>query len=147
LYLVLCNPQADLLIQSLPRVFKTKGIENLTDIDIALMKLFRTLPTSPDSKKRACVDLLSDVLLQHHAVITRKWLSSLLANLKHNGFTTLAIIDPRMHPQDEYHAVLSLFDGQIVIEEKDTEKGKKKVLRIIKLYNQQYCEDELILNK
>jgi len=147
LYLVLCNPQADLFVQSLPRVFKLKGIENLTDIDIALTKLLRTLSTSTDSPKRACVDLLSDVLLQHHAVITRKWLSSLLANLKHNGFTTFAIIDPSMHAPDEYHAVLSLFEGQIVIEEKADEKGVAKVLRIVKLYNQRYSENELILSK
>jgi KaiC/GvpD/RAD55 family RecA-like ATPase len=146
-YLVVCSLQADLTIQNLPNVYKLKGIENLTDIDIALTKLFRTLDPSLTAPRRACIDMLSDVLLQHHAVITRKWLSSLLANLKSRCFTTLAVIDPSMHPSEEAQAVLGLFDGEIRIAERGNEKGPKKVLKVVKLYNQRYLEDELVLTK
>jgi len=89
--LLVCNLQADLIVKNLPNVFKLKGIDNLTDIDIALTKFFRTLCTTEATPKRACMDLLSDVLLQHRAVTTRKCLSSLLTNLKSKGFTTLAV--------------------------------------------------------
>jgi hypothetical protein len=63
------------MIQNLPNVVKLKGTENLTEIDIALTKAFRTLNPSAAAPRRACVEIVSDVLLQHHAVITRKWLS------------------------------------------------------------------------
>ena len=147
LCLVDCSPQADLTLQNLPNTYKLKGIDNLTNIDIALTKYFRTLNPTQTTPRRALIDLLSDVLLEHHTVVTRKWLSSLLTNLKTRGFTTLAVIDPRMHTTEEKQAILSLFDGEINISEKETAKGLQQVLRIRKLYNQKYLEDELTLAK
>jgi KaiC/GvpD/RAD55 family RecA-like ATPase len=97
--------------------------------------------------RRACIEVVSDVLLQHRAVITRKWLSGLLPDLKSRGFTTLAIVNPQMHPTEEVYAILGLFDGEIRITEKDTHKGLEKVLRIRKLYNQRYVESELIVTR
>jgi KaiC/GvpD/RAD55 family RecA-like ATPase len=146
-YLFVCNPRADVMVKSLPNVFKLKGVECLTDIDIALVKAFRMLDAAPNGPRRACVDITSDVLLQHRAVITRKWLSALLPDLKSKGFTTLAVINPHMHPQEEVHAILGLFDGEITISERETTKGREKTLRIKRLYNQQYLEDELVLSK
>jgi len=145
LYLFVCNPRADAIIQNLPNVFKIKGVESLTDIDIALTKSFRMLDASRSGPRRACIDIVSDVLLQHHAVTTRKWLSGLIPDLRSKGFTTLAIINPQMHAQEEVQAILGLFEGEIKIYEKETEKGPEKILRIKKLYNQKYLEKELIL--
>jgi hypothetical protein len=71
-YLFVCNPRADIMIKSLPNVFKLKGVESLTDIDIALIKAFRMLDASRSGPRRACIEIISDVLLRHHAVITRK---------------------------------------------------------------------------
>jgi KaiC/GvpD/RAD55 family RecA-like ATPase/tetratricopeptide (TPR) repeat protein len=144
-YLLVCNPQADAIIQNLPNVFKLKGIENLTEIDIALTKAFRMLSPSATGPKRICIEIVSDVLLQHHAVITRKWLSALLPNLKSRGFTVLAVMDPHMHTQEEVQAILGLFEGEIRISEKETEKGTERVLRIRRLFNQKYIESELSL--
>ena len=93
------------------------------------------------------MEILSDVLLQHRAVLTRKWLSGLLMDLKTKGFTTLAIVNPNMHPPEDVHAILGLFEGEIRIYEKETEKGIEKVLRIRKLINQRHSESELILTK
>jgi KaiC/GvpD/RAD55 family RecA-like ATPase/tetratricopeptide (TPR) repeat protein len=144
-YLLVCNLQADATVEKMPNVLKLKGIESLTEIDIALTKAIRMLKPST-GPKRICIDIISDVLLQHHAVTTRKWLSELLPNLKSQGFTVVATINPHMHPQEEVQAILGLFDGEIRISERETAKGAEKVLRIRRLFNQKYLENELTLN-
>jgi KaiC/GvpD/RAD55 family RecA-like ATPase len=146
-HLFICNPQADTIIKDQPNITKLKGVENLTDIGIALSSATRKLDPSEKSPRRICIDLLSDVLLQHHAVQTRRWLTSLIAELKSNGFTVLAVIDPRMHPSEELYAILGLFDGEISIFEKETGKGSERFLKIKKMSNQKYLEDELPLRK
>ena len=129
----------------MPNVFILKGVESLTDIDIALVKSFRNLGAPQSVPRRFCITIISDVLLQHHSVITRKWLSRLLPDLKSKGFTTLAVINPDMHPMEEVQAILGLFEGEIKISEKETVRGIEKVLRVRKLYNQRYLENELTL--
>ena len=146
-YLILCNSQADTMVQNAPNISKLKGVENLTDVDIALTKAFRTLGPSGDAPKRICIDILSDVLLQHHAVTTRKWLSSLLPTLKSKGFSILAIIDPGMHPAEETQAVIGLFDGEISLYEKETHKGPVRFLKIRKMTGQKYSKEELPLTE
>jgi hypothetical protein len=59
------------------------------------------------------------------------------------GFTVLAVVDPQMHPPEELHAILGLFDGEINI----YEKGTEQFLRIKRMSNQKYLEDELLLKK
>jgi len=136
------------MIQNLPNVFKLKGVENLTEIDIALTKAFRTLdPSSQTGPKRICIEIISDALLQHHAVATRRWLSALLPTLKSKGFTTLAVIDPQMHPPEEVQAILGVFEGEIRVSEKETPEGTKQMLKIRKLHNQKYLENEIVLTK
>jgi KaiC/GvpD/RAD55 family RecA-like ATPase/tetratricopeptide (TPR) repeat protein len=146
-HLIVCNPQADAMVQNLPNVSNLKGVENLTEIDIALTKAFRTLDPADAKPKRACIEIVSDVLLQHHAVTTRKWLNGLLPTLKSKGFTTLAVINPKMHSQEEVHAIIGLFEGEIQVSEKETPQGTEKILRIRKLYNQKYLENELALSR
>jgi uncharacterized repeat protein (TIGR01451 family) len=146
-YLFVCNPKADQIIESLPNVFKLKGVENLTDISIALNKAFRRLGTSNSGPRRACIEIISDVLLQHHTVQTRRWLIDLIPELKSRGFATLAVMNPQMHSSQEVHAILGLFDGEINIYEKESEKGLEKSLKVKKMYNQRYLESELPLRK
>ena len=142
MWLFVCSPRTDLVAVDLPNVFKLKGVENLTEIDIALTKASRHLGASQAGPKRACIEIISDVLLQHHAVTTRKWLSGLIQDLKSKGFTILAVIDPTMHAPEETQAVLGLFDGEISINEKETKKGAARFLRIKRLSNQKYNKDE-----
>jgi len=139
-YVFICNPQADKIIKDLPNVFRLKGVENLTDVNIALTSAFRRLERTP---RRACVEIVSDVLLQHHAVHTRRWLTSLLPELRSHGFTTLAVMDPGMHPSQEVRALLDLFEGEIRIRKEKT----KKFLKIEKMANQEYSDSELPLEK
>jgi KaiC/GvpD/RAD55 family RecA-like ATPase len=124
-----------------------KGVENLTDISIALTSMIRRLDPALKGPRRICIGLISDVLLQHHAVQTRRWLTALITELKATGFTILATLDPRMHPSEELYAILGLFDGDINIYEKETENGLKKLLRIRKMSNQKYLENELLIKK
>ena len=146
-YLFICNPQADKIIKSLPNVFKLKGVENLNDINIALASAFRKLDKIPSEPRRACIEIISDVLLQHHAVHTRRWLNALIPELRSNGFTTLAVIDPQMHPPQEFHAIMNLFGGEINIYEKDTAEGLQRFLKIKKMTNQKYSKSELSLQE
>jgi tetratricopeptide (TPR) repeat protein/KaiC/GvpD/RAD55 family RecA-like ATPase len=146
-YLFVCNPEANAIIKSSPNVFTLKGVENLTEISIALTSAIRKLDPSLKGSRRICIGLVSDVLLQHHAVETRRWLNALMTKLKSEDFTTLAVIDPQMHPLEELHAILGLFEGEISIFEKETEKGPGKYLRVKKMGNSRYLEDELLLKK
>jgi KaiC/GvpD/RAD55 family RecA-like ATPase len=141
--LFVCNPQADAIVKSLPNIFTLKGVENLTDISIALTSAIRRLDPSLKGPRRICIGLVSDVLLQHHAVQTRKWLTALTAELKSNGFTALAVVDPQMHPPEELHAILGLFDGEINL----YEKGAEQFLKIKRMSDQEYLEDELLLTR
>jgi KaiC/GvpD/RAD55 family RecA-like ATPase len=144
-YLFICNPQADAMIGNRPNIFKLKGIENLTEISIALASALNKLTMPAGGHRRACIDIVSDVLLQHHAVNTRRWLNALISQLKSKGFTILAVIDPEMHPSEEVHAILDVFDGEISIYEKETGKRSGKFLRILRMQNQEYSRNELPL--
>jgi TolB-like protein len=146
-HLFVCNPQADAIVEDAPNVVKLKGVENITDISIALASAIRKLDPSLKGARRICIGLISDILLQHHAVPARRWLAGLIPELQSEGFTILAIMDPEMHPPQEVRAVLDLFDGEISVREKETEKGSAKFLKIQKMSGQKYLEDEVILKK
>jgi KaiC/GvpD/RAD55 family RecA-like ATPase len=147
LYVFICNPRADEIMKTLPNVFKLKGVENLTDINIALTSAFRSLDSSSSRPRRACIEIVSDILLQHHAVSARRWLRAIIPELRSRGFTTLAVINPYMHPPEEAQAVLDIFEGEVALYEKEGRKGSERFLRIKKMYNQKYLSSELPLRK
>jgi hypothetical protein len=90
---------------------------------------------------------VSDALLLHHAVNTRRWLSALLPTWKSRDFTVLAVVGPQMHPAEELQAVLGVFDGEIRVVEKETPEGLRQMLRVRKLFNQKYLDGEIVLTK
>jgi hypothetical protein len=63
--------------------------------------------------------------------------------LTSTGFTILAVVDPQMHPSEELHAILGLFDGEINI----YEKGAEQFLKIKRMSDQEYLENELLLTR
>lgn len=142
-YVFVCNTQAEMMAKNLPNVTALKGIENLNDINIALTGAFRKLEGKSGRPRRACIEIVSDVLLQHHAVQTRKWLSGLIPELKSRQFTTLAVINPYMHASEEVQAVVGLFDGEINIYERESSQGLERFLRIRKMRDQRYVEHEM----
>jgi KaiC/GvpD/RAD55 family RecA-like ATPase len=145
--LFVCNPQADAIVRNAPDVIKLKGVENLTDISIALASTVHKIDRSLKGPRRICIGLVSDVLLQHHAVQTRKWLAGLIPELQSEGFTTLAVMDPEMHPSQDVRAVLDLFDGEVNISEKETEKGSQVLLKIKRMSNYKFLDEELLLKR
>ena len=147
LFIFLCSQKSAPLDSHNANVFNIKGLENLTDIDIAIFKASRSLPPSYTGSKRALIDVTSDVLLQHGALIARKWLGSLLLDLKKKGFTVLATVDPQMHSKTDLQAVLSLFEGQLEVLERQSEKGTEKWLRVVRLQNQKYFSQEIQLKQ
>ena len=146
-FLFVCNPQAEALVKAAPNVFTLKGVESLTNINIALTQAIRRLDAAPKSARRICVGLLSDLLLQHGPLQIRRWLTELLAQLRSAGFTTLAVIDPLMHQSEQLHAVLGVFDGEFSIREADTDKGLASFLRVKRMSGQKYLKDEVLLTE
>jgi KaiC/GvpD/RAD55 family RecA-like ATPase len=142
-HLFIFNPQAETAIEALPNIVKLRGVENLSDVNIPLFSALRRLGAPNGKPKRICIEILPDILLQHRAVQTRRWLIGLIAELKSRGFTTLAIINPYMHTAEEVHAILDLFDGEIEVYERENQK----LLRIKKMYKQDYIENDLPLRK
>lgn len=145
LYLLICNPQVDVFVGDAPNVFRLKDIENLTEINIALSTFLNQLPTPPNGIRRACIEIVSDLLLQHGALHTRRWLYSLVPQMKSKGFTVLALMDPEMHLSKDVHAVLDVFDGEISIYEKETAAGSKRYMRILRMQDQEYSDEEQAL--
>jgi KaiC/GvpD/RAD55 family RecA-like ATPase len=144
-YLFICNPRADMIIKDLPNVSKLKGVENLTQISIELTKAYEKAGVnSANTPKRAFIEIVSDVLLQHGPIKIRRWLTDLITELKSRSFTTLAVMDPQMHSPQEVHAILDLFEGEIDIYEKE---AGTRFLKIKKMYNENYIECELRLKK
>ena len=146
-YLFVCNPQAETVVKSSPNVFLLKGVENLTNISIALTSSIRKLESSQKTPRRICMGLVSDVLLQHGPVQTRKWLTELLTQLRSVGFTTLAVIDPQMHQSEQLHAILGLFEGEVNIREAETDQGLVRFLKVKRMSNQKYLKDETRLTQ
>lgn len=112
-------------VPSSRNVVSVKGVANLTEINLQVSELLKVGPT-----KRVVIEIVSDVLLQHRALQTRKWLSELLTRLRVNSVTTLAVINPYMHPREDVEAVIGLFDGLLEISEADVRGTIQNVLRI-----------------
>jgi KaiC/GvpD/RAD55 family RecA-like ATPase len=147
-HVLVCSSTVDEDFEKLPNVLKATSIENLTEVNIALETFLRSLHEIKqlEGGGRACLEILSDILLEHGAVQTRKWLSRLIPELRSRGFTTLAVVNPHMHTSEQLHAILDLFDGEISIYEKG-ENDLTKYLRIRKMIRQRYLESELPLRK
>jgi KaiC/GvpD/RAD55 family RecA-like ATPase/tetratricopeptide (TPR) repeat protein len=142
--LFLCNTKPKTKVPDLPNVYRLQGATDLTNLGIALTKAIRNLDRSV-TKRRICVEILSDVLVKHGANTTREWISGLITDLGAKGFTMLAVMNPSMHPSDQATAVLDLFDGEISITQtKDPLEGKTSI-RVEKLRNQDYIKNPICL--
>lgn len=141
--LFVCNPQAETTMEARPNVVKIRGVESLTDINIPLFSALRKLGASNGKPRRICIEILSDILLQHRAAQTRRWLTGLITELRSTGFTILALMNPHMHPAEDVQAVLDLFDGEMEV----YESVNQKLLRVRRMYEQDYIENELPLRR
>ena len=143
-YLFLCNPKPKTKIPDLPNVYQLQSKSDITNLGIALTKAYRSVDKSI-SKKRICVEILSDVLVKHGTNTTREWISSLITDLGAKGFTILGLLDPRMHDSKDSFAIINLFDGEISIIQSDDPLDCKKSILVKKLRNQDYIKNPICL--
>ena len=141
--LFLYNPQPESSAQTHANVTRIRGVENLTDVSIPVISALRKFEAPNKGPRRICLEVLSDILLQHGAVQTRKWLIGLISELKSKGFTILAVVNPQMHTTAEVQAVTDVFDGEIRIHE----AADQKLMRIRRMYEQEYLDEEMPLRK
>jgi len=104
-----------------------KGIENLTELSLTITETINSLQPS-----RVVVQFLSDVLLRHKALQTRKWLSELLDKFRAKNITTLVLLNPLMHSSEEVQAIVDLFNGNIELIEKPQIEGRLRKALVIK---------------
>ncbi len=117
-----------------------KGIENLTELNLVITETINSLQPS-----QLVVQFLSDVLLRHKALQTRKWLSELLDKFRAKNITTLVLLNPLMHSSEEVQAIVDLFDGNIELIEKQVEGRSRKVLIIKWMHGIETVEKEFLL--
>lgn len=140
------SPQADKIASDSGNVFKIPGVQNLNDVNIAFTKAMETIGKS-NRTAIIIIDLLSDVLLEHKALTTRKWLDDFVARRKAEGFTILASLNPLISSKQESQTIIDLFDGIIEIYEKEFRERARRFLIIKKMYGRKYVETELMLDK
>jgi predicted ATPase/KaiC/GvpD/RAD55 family RecA-like ATPase len=143
LWVFLCNIEAKNTPDSSQNKFILNGVGNLTELSITLTQAIQNLKAQANAKKRICIDITSDILLQHHAVSTRKWLTEITTMLKSKGFTILTVIDPMIHPLEELYAVLGVFDGEINIRQSETNNGLATFLRIKRMRDSEFVKTEI----
>lgn len=138
--------QADKIIPRSPNVFKIASVLNLNDLNISFSNALGATP-NPNTRKILIVDMLSDVLLEHRALTTRKWLDDFIARRKSEGFTILATLNPLITTAQESQTIIDLFDGVIEIYEKAFQGRSRRFLFVKKMYAKKYMETELLLDK
>ena len=121
-------------------VLPGKGIENLTELNFQITEAIDSI-----QPKRVAMDILSDILLRHKALQTRKWLSELLERLRSKGITALAVLNPYMHSNEEVQAVVDLFDGNLEVFKSDLEGTLTNFLRVKWMHGVEVAEKEFPL--
>ncbi len=138
--------RADKMISPPKNVYKIPGIGNLSEINISFSQATISLAESKTGKL-IVVDLLSDVLVQHKAVMTRRWLEEFIVKRKSEGYTILTTLNPLVAAKEETQTIIDLFDGVIEIYEKELRERARRFLFVKKMYGRRYSETELLLDK
>jgi TolB-like protein/Flp pilus assembly protein TadD len=132
---VTCLICSDKLVSPARGILPGKGIENLTDFNLQINEALGSI-----QPKRLALDILSDILLRHKALQTRKWLNELLERLRARDITTLAVLNPYMHTAEETQALVDVFDASIEVFEREGRVGKS--LRINWAHGMEVSERE-----
>jgi len=140
------SPQADKIVAPSGKIFRIQSVQNLYDLNISFAKALHALP-SMSSAKLIIIDLLSDILLEHKALTTRKWLDEFIAKRKAEGFTVLGALNPMITSNQEIQTIMDLFDGIIEIYERELREKTRRFLAVKKMYGRKYIEAEVMLNR
>ena len=139
-------PEAHRVASAEENLYEIPGVGNLVEFNILLNKGL-SQRASEGRGKVIVMDLLSDLLFRHKALMTRKWLGEFIAKRKTQQFTVLCTLNPAVASKEEIGQIADLFDGIIEIFEKASEAGLKRFLAIRKMYGQDYSESELLLER
>ncbi len=143
LFLIVCNPQADVLTVGLPEAVKLKTLDSLTELNLGISNALSKMNASYGAV--LCLETLDDILLTHHAA-TRRWLMDILTRIKADRVTCIATLNPAMHPQTETQGVLETFDGQIDLYEAEIQV-RPKLIRVRRLGGRKFTDTELRVDK
>jgi hypothetical protein len=143
LYLIICNPQADVLTVGLPEAVKLKTLDSLTELNLGISNALSKMNASYGAV--LCLETLDDVLLTHHGA-TRRWLMDILTRIKADHVTCIATLNPAMHPPTESQGVLETFDGQIDLYEAEIQV-RPKLIRVRRLGGRRFIDTELRVDK
>jgi archaellum biogenesis ATPase FlaH len=140
------SPQADKLTAAGGNVYKIQGLQNLSDLNISFTKAVEGLPKNLPGKL-IIIDILSDILLEHKALTTRKWLDGFIGKRKAEGFTIIGVLNPLISSQQDTQTITDLFDGVIEIYERELKERARRFLIVKKMYGRRYVDTELMLDK
>jgi len=146
-YLFLCNPKPKVELPDLPNVIKLRSKTDINNLSMTLARESRNQKQAQQNPKRFCIEVVSVVLLEYGAKITRKWLAELLTDIDSKGFTILAVVNPEMHMSDQTGALLDLFDGEISITQAEDQLEFRKSVIVRKLRTQDYIKNPICLTK
>ncbi len=140
-------PHSPRLESASKNLYNIPSVENLVDLNIALNKAITDKHLEENPRKVFFLDILSDVLLRHKSLTTRRWLTDFVAKRKAQGFTTFATLNPLIASGEETQTIVDFFDGIIEIYEKEMKERSRRFLIVKKMYARRYSESELMLDK
>jgi KaiC/GvpD/RAD55 family RecA-like ATPase len=140
------SPQADKIFPHRPNLFKVPDVENLSDANLSLNLAIKDV-VAKESKPIIILDIVSDVLLRHKSITTRRWLSDFIGKRKAEGFTIIATLNPLTTTKEETQSAIDFFDGVIEIFEKPLMERSRRFLTIRKMYGRRYSENEVLMDK
>jgi KaiC/GvpD/RAD55 family RecA-like ATPase len=143
LQVILCHPQAETIATANPEITALRTVDNLTEINLQFAKAVAKL--NSDKPPVLCLEILDDVLLDHHRA-TRRWLMDILGRSKSSEMTCLATLNLAMHSGDESQAVLETFDGHIDLYEAELHVHPK-LIRVKKFGGRKFLDNELLVDK
>lgn len=142
------SSQADKILSHGPNLVKVPSVENLSEANLSLSLAIKdAIAKETGSKPIIIVDILSDVLLRHKSILTRRWLSDFVGKRKAEGFTIIATLNPLTTTKEEAQSVIDFFDGVIEIFEKPLMERSRRFLIIRKMYGRRYSENEVLVDK
>lgn len=142
------SPQADRISQHGPNLLKIPSFENLSDANISLgLVLKEVLAKEKATKRIMIIDILSDLLLRHKSIVTRRWLTDFVGKRKTEGFTIIATLNPLTTTKEETQNIIDFFDGVIEIFEKPLMERSRRFLMIRKMYGQKYSDSEVLMDR
>ncbi|MFQ6086337.1 MAG: hypothetical protein ACE5OY_08800 [Candidatus Bathyarchaeia archaeon] len=142
--LILCHSMSDQVAQGRENVYAVRGAEVLSHLNASLMDAIQSME-SGEEKGIACCDILSDILSQHGAGTTKKWLADVLQRLKGRGFTALSVLNPDVHSKSDIEALRELFDGEFRVSQEEQEGRTRALFRVTRMYQQNFQDREIIL--